>query len=107
MKYEDLNEDVKFHVKRLVEFLDCSFTQEEVSRGVIENIVKLCSFEKMKELDVNESGIGAMDIKNKYLFRKAEIEDWVNSLSLPMTEKLSKITEEKLIGSGLSFNTTS
>lgn len=103
LKYEDLKEDVDFHVRRVAEFLDCGFTQEEVSSGVIENIIKLCSFEKMKALEVNKSGTVGRNVENKYFFRKGQVGDWVNYLSTSMVEKLSKIIEEKLSGEGLSF----
>jgi len=105
LKYEELKENVNFHVKRVAEFLDCPFTEEEESKGVIENIVKLCSFENMKNLEVNKSGTFDRNFEKKYLFRKAEIGDWVNYFSPAMIEKLSKIVEEKLGGSGLSFKT--
>ncbi|XP_061348761.1 cytosolic sulfotransferase 15-like [Gastrolobium bilobum] len=103
LKYEDLKQDVNFHVKRVAEFLGCPFTREEESSGVIENIIQLCSFEKMKELEANKSGTFGRNFEKNYLFRKAEIGDWVNYLSPSMVEKLSKIIEEKLCGSGLSF----
>nr|KYP55119.1 Flavonol 4'-sulfotransferase [Cajanus cajan] len=106
LKYEDLKEDANFHVKKVAEFLGYPFTHEEESNGVIESIVKLCSFEEMKDLDVNKSGIINFQVKsfeNNLFFRKAEIGDWVNYFSQPMIEKLSKIIEEKLSGSGLSF----
>lgn len=103
LKYEDLKEDVNFHVKRVAEFLGCPFTQDEVSSGVVENIVKLCSFEKMKELEVNKSGAVGKNVENKHFFRKGEVGDWVNYIPPSMVKKLSKIIEENLSGSGLSF----
>ncbi|KAK7314110.1 hypothetical protein VNO77_39320 [Canavalia gladiata] len=103
LKYEDLKEDVNFHVRRFAEFLGCPFTQEEESNGVIESIIKLCSFEMMKNLEVNKFGAIVKNLENKYFFRKAEIGDWENYLSPLMVEKLSKIIEDKLRGSGLSF----
>ncbi|XP_047163827.1 cytosolic sulfotransferase 15-like, partial [Vigna umbellata] len=103
LKYEDLKENVNLYVKRVAEFLDFPFTQEEESNGVFESIIRLCSFEKMKDLEVNKSGISYKIVENKHFFRKAEIGDWVNYFSPSMTEKLSKIMEEKLSGSGLSF----
>lgn len=103
LKYEDLKEDIKFHVKRIGEFLGCPFTQEEESNGEIENIINLCSFKNMKDLEANKVGEFGRKIEKKYLFRKGEIGDWKNYLSPSMTEKLSKIIEEKLSGSGLSF----
>ncbi|XP_057458811.1 cytosolic sulfotransferase 15-like [Lotus japonicus] len=107
LKYEDMKEDPVFHLKKIAEFLGCSFSLEEESGGVIENIIDLCSFEKMKELEVNKSGTFARIFKNKFLFRKAEIGDFVNHLSPFMVEKLSKVMEEKLGGCGLSFRVNS
>ena len=107
MKYEELKEDVNFYVKRVAEFLDCPFTEEEERNGVIENIINLCSFEKMKNLEVNKSGTFDRNFEKKHLFRKGEVGDWVNYFSPAMIEKLSKTMEEKLGGSGLSFKTSS
>ncbi|QCD85680.1 desulfoglucosinolate sulfotransferase A/B/C [Vigna unguiculata] len=103
LKYEDLKENVNFHVKSIAEFLGCPFTAEEESDGDIESIMKLCSFEKMKDLEVNVSGKLDKFIDNKLFFRKGEIGDWVNYFSPSMITKLSKVIEEKLSGSGLSF----
>ena len=110
LKYEDLKEDTIFQLKSLAKFLDCPFTLEEERGGVIDDIIKLCSFEKMKELEVNKYGnVKGISIKNferRNLFRKGEIGDWVNYLSPEMVEKLSEVIEEKLDGSGLSFKRT-
>ncbi|XP_027356835.1 cytosolic sulfotransferase 15-like [Abrus precatorius] len=103
LKYEDLKDDANFQVKRIAEFLGCPFTQEEESSGVIESIIKLCSFEKMKDLEVNKSGVVGRNIQKKNYFRKGEIGDWVHYFSPSMIEKLSKSIQEKLTGSGLSF----
>lgn len=78
LKYENLKEHVDFHVKNIAKFLDYPFTQEEENNGVTESTIKLCSFEKMKDLDVNISGKLDKIIDNKFFFRKAEIGDWVN-----------------------------
>jgi len=103
LKYEDLKEDTVFHVKRIVEFLDSPITQGEDSTAVIENIINLCGFEKMKDLEVNRSGDIANIAEKKNFFRKGKIGDWKNYFSPSMIETLSKIIEEKLGGSGLSF----
>ncbi|CAJ1978301.1 unnamed protein product [Sphenostylis stenocarpa] len=102
VKYEQLQEDVKFYVKRVAEYLDCPFTEEEESNGGIESIIKLCSFEKMKDLEVNKSGTVGRNIEKKYLFRKGEIGDWIDYFSPAMIEMLSKRIEEKLSGSEAS-----
>ncbi|XP_054810873.1 cytosolic sulfotransferase 15-like [Prosopis cineraria] len=102
LKYEDLKGDIKFYLNRVAEFLDCPFNFEEESNGFIENIIELCSFEKMKELEVNKTGKFLM-FEKKDFFRKGEVGDWVNHFSPSMAEKLSRVMEEKLGGSGLSF----
>jgi len=103
LKYEDLKEDTVFHVKRIAEFLDSPIIQEGESNTVIEHIIKLCTFEKMKDLEVNKSGRILNGVEKKNFFRKGEIGDWINYFSPSMIEKLFKIIEEKLGGSGLSF----
>ncbi|MBA0756402.1 hypothetical protein Gogos_021237 [Gossypium gossypioides] len=42
-------------------------------------------------------------ISNSNFFRKGEVEDWVNYLSLQMAEKLDQITEQKLQDTGFNF----
>ncbi|KAK6163101.1 hypothetical protein DH2020_002942 [Rehmannia glutinosa] len=105
LKYEDMKENASFHLKKLAEFLGFSFSLQEEEYGIVQGIVKLCSFEHMKELEVNKKGKGAInaDFENKNLFRKAEVGDWVNHLTPLMVERLANIMEEKLGGTGLSF----
>ncbi|KAF7843885.1 cytosolic sulfotransferase 15-like [Senna tora] len=105
LKYDELKANTYFEVKRMAQFMDCTFSEEEESGGVIDAIIELCSFGKMKELEVNKSGKGMLkaDVENKYFFRKGKTGDWANYFSPYMTEKLSKIMEENLGGSGLSF----
>ncbi|CAB4268358.1 unnamed protein product [Prunus armeniaca] len=57
----------------------------------------------MKKLEVNKIGSSIENFENKNLFRKAEVGDWVNYLSPKMVERLSKVIEERLGGSGLGF----
>lgn len=103
LKYEDMKEDITFHLKKLAKFLDFPFSLEEEKRGVIEGIAKLCSFETMKDIDANKKGKSILNIDNKNLFRKAEVGDWVNYLTPSMVQKFSKVLDEKLGGSGLAF----
>ncbi|XP_054813403.1 cytosolic sulfotransferase 15-like [Prosopis cineraria] len=102
-RYEDLKGDIKFYLKRLAEFMNCPFNSEEESEGVIDNIIELCSFGKMKELEVNKTGKFLNMFENREFFRKGEVGDWVNHFTPLMVEKLSKVIEGKLGGSGLSF----
>ncbi|KAL5734146.1 hypothetical protein ACOSP7_032007 [Xanthoceras sorbifolium] len=107
LKYEDMKEDIVSNLKELAGFLGFPFTVEEEREGVIEDIAKLCSFEKLKELEINKSGKAAMkflnNFENNYLFRKAQVGDWVNYFNPSMVQQLSKLMEDKFQGSGLSF----
>ncbi|MCL7034202.1 hypothetical protein MKW94_011116 [Papaver nudicaule] len=103
IKYEDLKKDPNTHLKRLAEFMGCSFTLEEERQGVIEDISSLCSFEHMKNMDVSKNGTWTKRIDNKVYFRKGEIGDWKNHLTSQMVERLDSRMEEKLQGPGLVF----
>lgn len=103
LTYEDMKANPVSNVRRLAKFLGQPFTVEEERGRVTEEIVRLCSFEKMKDLEVNKSKKSILDWENKHLFRKGEVGDWVNYLSQDMVEELAKVVEEKLGGSGLDF----
>jgi hypothetical protein len=104
LKYEDLKEDITFSLKKLAEFLVLPFSEKEEKEGVIEEISKLCSFDNLKDLEVNRTGFfESAGAPNSTFFRKAKVGDWCNDLSPSMAECFLKIVEEKLAGSGLSF----
>ncbi|KAF7836235.1 cytosolic sulfotransferase 15-like [Senna tora] len=103
LKYEEIKANTNFELKRMAQFLGCPFTKEEESGGLVDSIIELCSFKKMKELEINKSGKIANLIENKHFFRKGETGDWVNYFSPSMIEKLSKVIEEKLGEFGLFF----
>ncbi|KAF3434248.1 hypothetical protein FNV43_RR25351 [Rhamnella rubrinervis] len=105
MKYEDLKEDIVFEMKRLAKFLGFPFSVEEENEGLVEEISSLCSFEILKNLEVNqthkpyrEGGVSA-----NAFYRKGEVGDFMNHLNPSMVENLMKITQEKFAGSGLVF----
>ncbi|KAI3868151.1 hypothetical protein MKW92_016984 [Papaver armeniacum] len=103
LKYEDLKKEPKIHVKKLAEFMGYSFSIEEERNGVIEDIISLCSFDHLKNLDVNKNGYWQNIIESKVYFRKGEVGDWKNYLTPVMVERLDRLMEEKLHGSGLVF----
>jgi hypothetical protein len=104
LKYEDLKEDITFSLKKLAEFLVLPFSEKEEKEGVIEEISKLCSFDNLKDLEVNRTGFfESAGAPNSTFFRKAKVGDWCNDLSPSMAECFLKIVEEKLAGSGLCF----
>lgn len=103
VKFEDLKVDFEGQLKRLAEFLGCPFSQEEEREKVVDEIKKLCSIERLKEVEANKSGRVYSFIENKWFFRKGEVGDWVNYLSPSMVERFEKIMEEKFEGFGLKL----
>ncbi|TKW11172.1 hypothetical protein SEVIR_6G216700v4 [Setaria viridis] len=109
LKYDEMMAQPAKHVRMLAEFLGVPFTVEEESDGVVEEVVRLCSFQNLRDLPVNSDGvvagrIGAMPTKNSMFFRKGKVGDWENYLTEEMARKLDCIIEEKLRGSGLTFS---
>ncbi|KAB5564969.1 hypothetical protein DKX38_005023 [Salix brachista] len=103
LKYEDLKDDITFNLKKLAEFLGLPFSEKEEKEGVIEEISRLCSFDNLRNLEVNRTGARPLGTPNSAFFRKAKVGDWCNDLTPSMAERFLKIVEEKLAGSGLSF----
>ncbi|GFY81661.1 sulfotransferase 2B [Actinidia rufa] len=102
LKYEDLKEDIVFHTKLLAEFLGFPFSVEEERHGVVEEVSRLCSFENLKDLDINKGPILPGRDKSDF-FRKAKVGDWSNYLTPSMVEQMKKLIQEKIEGSGLTF----
>ncbi|GMI76769.1 sulfotransferase 16, CORONATINE INDUCED-7, SULFOTRANSFERASE 16, ARABIDOPSIS SULFOTRANSFERASE 5A [Hibiscus trionum] len=107
LKYEDLKKEPCAVVKRLGEFTGHPFSLEEERRGVVQEIVKLCSFENLSNLEVNKTSVQKFSrdivVDNRHFFRKGEVGDGKNYLTAEMMERLNAITAEKLHDSGLVF----
>ncbi|KAK8634102.1 hypothetical protein V6N13_014931 [Hibiscus sabdariffa] len=106
LQYEDLKEDINSHIRNLAVFLGVPFTEEEEEQGVVEEIAKICSFESLKEVEMNKKGMHASGIPNSVFFRKAKVGDWSNYLTPSMVERLEKLIQEKLGDSGLTLKLT-
>ncbi|KAF8378783.1 hypothetical protein HHK36_030132 [Tetracentron sinense] len=105
-KYEEMQAEVIGHVKRLAEFIRCPFSLEEEKEGVVDEIIRLCSFENLSRLDVNKAGdalFGKTGIKSNSFFRKGKVGDWSNYLTPNMIERLDRISEQKFHGYGLTL----
>ncbi|KAI3855562.1 hypothetical protein MKX03_006600 [Papaver bracteatum] len=103
LKYEDLKREPRTHLKTLAEFLGYPFSLEDEESGVVEEILSLCNFEFMKNLDVNKNGSNPLNFGNSVFFRKAQVGDWKNHLTPSMAQRIDRLSEEKLHGSGLVF----
>ncbi|RVW87714.1 Cytosolic sulfotransferase 8 [Vitis vinifera] len=107
MKYEDVKRDSLCQVKRLAEFMGSPFSSEEEGQGLIHEIMELCSFENLRNLKVNKTGaisVGNVSTGKDTFFRKGEVGDWKNHLTAEMADRIDRIMEEKLKGSGLTFS---
>ncbi|XP_038971838.1 cytosolic sulfotransferase 12-like [Phoenix dactylifera] len=110
VKYEEMLEEPVGSAKRLAEFMGCPFSPEEEKEGVLEDIVRLRSFENLRNLEVNRTGrrkIPVYGVMNASLFRKGEVGDWRNHMSPEMARRMNEITQEKLKGSGLILENAS
>ncbi|KAF8378543.1 hypothetical protein HHK36_029886 [Tetracentron sinense] len=103
LKFEELKEQPTVNLRRLAEFMGYPFSQEEEREGVVDEILRLCSFDNLSNLEVNKSGKMPSGEEHKAFFRRGEVGDWVNYLTSEMVERLDSITEQKFHGSGLTF----
>ncbi|KAL7597644.1 hypothetical protein Lser_V15G26274 [Lactuca serriola] len=102
LTYEDMKTDTLNHVKRVAKFLGYPFTEKEETAGAVQEIIRLCSFENLSE--VNKHGNLREGIPNDAFFRKGEVGDWTNHLTNEMSQTLDRITREKFHGLDISFN---
>ncbi|XP_010425174.1 PREDICTED: cytosolic sulfotransferase 12-like [Camelina sativa] len=98
--YEDLKKQTGAEMKRIAEFLGCGFIEE----GEVRDIVKLCSFESLSNLEVNRQGKLPNGMETKTFFRKGEIGGWRDTLSESLAAEIDRTIEEKFHGSGLIFS---
>ncbi|KAK9664489.1 hypothetical protein RND81_14G046000 [Saponaria officinalis] len=103
LKYEDMKDDPAHYVKKIADFAGVPFSAQEEADGVITQIIEMCSIKNMKELEVNKSGVINKLFEKKTYFRKGEVGDWKGHFSASMVEKMTKLMEEKLEGTGLTF----
>ncbi|KAL6613763.1 hypothetical protein ACP70R_036033 [Stipagrostis hirtigluma subsp. patula] len=105
LKYEEVMSEPVKCVKRLAAFLGVPFTIKEEEEEIPEKVVRLCSFEKLSGLQVNQMGhINRREnivFEKSAYFRRGKVGDWVNHMSEEMGRKLDYITEKKLEDSGL------
>lgn len=87
-----------------MEFLGYLFSLEEEAKGTVDDISRLCSFDNLSNLDVNKNEKSLLSgIKNTILFRRGEVGDWRNHLTIQMVEIYNCIMKEKFHSIGLKF----
>ncbi|XP_047966359.1 cytosolic sulfotransferase 12-like [Salvia hispanica] len=103
LRYEDMKEQPGVHLRQLAEFLKCPFTAEEDELGLVEEMLRLCSFDHLSGLEVNKSGKLSSGEANNAFFRRGEVGDWKNYLTPEMVDQVDRITANKFSGSGLQL----
>uniref|UniRef100_A0A0E0H7M4 Sulfotransferase n=1 Tax=Oryza nivara TaxID=4536 RepID=A0A0E0H7M4_ORYNI len=106
LKYEDMKRNPTENVEKIAEFIGQPFSNSEKEASIVDNIVELCSFEKMKALGASMAGsqkVISSEFPNDSFFRKGAIGDWVNHVTPEMAESLDKLLSEKFDGSGFTF----
>lgn len=103
LRYEEMKMKPCFYLKEVAEFLGCPFSKEEESKGVVDVILNLCSFEMLSNLEVNKIGKMPSGEENKAFFRSGQFGDWKNLLSIGMIERLNNVIEQNLTKHGVRF----
>lgn len=103
MRYEEMTDEPLVQLRRLANFLGKPFSREEEDSGLLHQIRKLCSFDNMSKLEVNNTGNFIGELRHDSFFRCGVVGDWKNYLTADMASKLDQITETKFSGSGLSM----
>lgn len=103
LRFEELKAEPVKVLKEIAEFIGYGFSKEEESGDTASDILRLCSFENLSNLEVNKNGKLSSGEENKTFFRRGEVGDWKNYLSFEMIERLNMITQEKLEKHGLNF----
>ncbi|XP_050919519.1 cytosolic sulfotransferase 5-like [Lathyrus oleraceus] len=81
LKYEEIKMRLNFYLKEIAKFLECSFSKEEESKGVDDDILNLCNFEKLSNLEINKIGTTSIKVENKTFLRLGQIGDRKNILT--------------------------
>ncbi|XP_052163233.1 flavonol 3-sulfotransferase-like [Oryza glaberrima] len=110
LRYEEMLRYPIDNVRKLARFVGQPFSPDEEEAGVVMDIVRLCSFEKMKNLKVNKADSSSVHVPrnntfaNDSFFRRGEAGDWTNHMTPEMARRLDAIMNEKLHETGISFS---
>ncbi|KAI4321323.1 hypothetical protein MLD38_034720 [Melastoma candidum] len=104
VSYEELKADQKKQIKRIAKFLSQPFHGNDED-GVVEEIVRSCSFKSMSEYEANKSREEAewLGLPYNAFFRKGEVGDHKNYLNEEMIEKINRKTVKKFHDAGFMY----
>ncbi|XP_025090203.1 sulfotransferase family cytosolic 1B member 1-like [Pomacea canaliculata] len=96
ISYEDMKRSPSDKIKQIAEFLEVPASQQ-----LCEEIAEACSFQNMKKQDVNKAVIEFTKQKNiphpkLNMYRKGEVGDWKNYLTVAMSEQMDAVVEKEL-----------
>ncbi|KAI9105131.1 hypothetical protein K1719_022847 [Acacia pycnantha] len=103
VKYEDMKGEPDRILKDLAGFMGYGFSKEEEADDIVGDILRLCSFENLSNLEVNNSGKLPHGVEHKAFFRRGIVGDWKNFLTSDMAERLDVVIQEKLEKHGLKL----
>ena len=86
LRYEEIVSDPLKVARELASFLRVPFTEEEEKSGAVDEIVRFCSFESLRNLEANKTGGveragGKIFMDPSALYRKGKVGDWVNHIT--------------------------
>ncbi|XP_073104176.1 flavonol 3-sulfotransferase-like [Elaeis guineensis] len=105
LKYEEMLEEPVGTAKKLADFVGCPFSPEEENEGVVEEIIRLCSFDSLSKLAgrMMHKLNTVIPLQTTSLYRKGVAGDWRNHMSEVMAGRMDAVTSQKLERSGLTF----
>ncbi|CAN0896892.1 Cytosolic sulfotransferase 5 [Linum grandiflorum] len=103
IKYEDLRPNPKVEVRKLASFLGKPFGDgDDVG---VERVIWRSSFDRLKDLDTNKNGKLYPEtmplLTNNLFFRRGEVGDWRNHLTVEVARRIDDVTQEKFRCAGL------
>ena len=100
VRYEDMKKDLRHAVSQIASFIDV-----DLPGDVVDRIVDLASFEKMKnDHTTNYSWVPLHDKEGATAFqRKGTVGDWRNYFTVEQSAQLDAVIAERFSGTGIEF----
>uniref|UniRef100_A0A453GJU5 Sulfotransferase n=2 Tax=Aegilops tauschii subsp. strangulata TaxID=200361 RepID=A0A453GJU5_AEGTS len=104
LRYEEMIKDPANNVRKLARFVGQPFSAAEEETKVVDDIVDLCSFEKLSSLKVNKAGpVVFTKYPRESFFRRGGVGDWMNHMTPEMAHRFDALLQSKFHGSGLDL----